>query len=436
MPTRLDITRQSGFDRGKSVSFIESPVVLGTDATSSLRFDPTWDKTVSSRHASIEWHEGAWWIFDHSREGCWIQGQRLTGSRKLEPTTELELGQGGPKIILTQAVAAAEAPAPSGMVAPPVADLLHSSSTAPARTISPPPLPSPSARSGKSLWIAGGALLLLVLLAAIVMVLSRRATDEALAEVAQKYEEAVGLVVIVGDDGPVPFGTAWAVGDHVLATNSHVAEPVGQILSNDGIVYVILNRHPDKKFRVTQAVVHSLYGQIHKNAEGQETAVPAFDVGLLVVEETLPVVFQIAPPSKLKKLRSGSRVAYLGFPSEGLAGGGVDLRNPVATMQSGIVTSVTDWWLGKADFDKALLVQHNLGATGGASGSPIFNPQGQVVALLSAGNIVGQVSVDTEGKIDVQRAPSAAMINFGQRADLLNEFIDNAKAGKHALPHK
>ena len=404
MPSPIEMTRLTGFDRGKTAAFDESPVTLGTESTCSIRFDPTWDKTVSPNHASIEHRDGAWWLVDQSREGCWIKGQRLSSPRKLEPSTEIELGRGGPKI---RAQFATEA-----KVAPPSV---------------PPPLPAFDPKRGPGMKIALIVCAAIVVLALLVMAgltLQRRGTDEALAEAAQKYEKAVGLVVLVGPEGPLPFGTAWAVGDHVLATNSHVAKPVGEILQRGGAAYVVLNKDPEKKFRITQAVVHPLYEGSHINFDGHESAVPAYDVGLLVVKEELPVAFRIAPTAELRKIRSGYRVAYLGFPAEGLAGGGVDPRNPVATMQSGIVTSMTDWWLGKAEFEKAFLVQHNLGATGGASGSPIFNTKGEVVALLSAGNITGQVEVAADGSFHVIRAPSAVMINFAQRADLLQEFMD------------
>jgi len=426
MPTRLEITRLSGFDRGKTMAFDDSPVVLGTEATSSLGFDPVWDKSVSPRHATIEWRDNAWWLLDQSTGGCWINGQRLTGHRKLEPSSEIELGRGGPKIRAQFATAAKAAP-PSHSAPPPIPSVSRPAPMAPppvvARNEAPP--------GGRGKIIAIGAFAVVVLLALAVfagMAFSRHEADENLAEMAQKYEQAVGVVVLTGDDGPAPFGTAWAIGDHVLATNSHVAQPVGEILEKGGHVYVVLNKHPDKKFEITRAVVHPGYESDHKNMDGRETAVPANDVGLLVVREKLPVAFTVAPDSELKKLRSGYRVAYLGFPCEGMAGGGVDPRNPVATMQSGIVTSVTDWWLGQASFDKALLVQHNLGATGGASGSPIFNTKGEVVAILSAGNIINQVQISADGSAEVTRAPSAAMVNFGQRADLLTGFMD--KAGK------
>jgi hypothetical protein len=175
----------------------------------------------------------------------------------------------------------------------------------------------------------------------------------------------------------------------------------------------------------------------------------------------------------LRELDSGHRVAFLGFPMENLSGGGVDPNHPVATMQSGIVTATTDFWLAKAEFANRKLVQHNLPAVGGASGSPIFDAEGDVVAILSAGNITFTLSTNTwlayaqqieaakrraledvrakvQGKsrneqeamvaeleammqaldrtpvpvMAMQRAPSAALINFGQRIDMLKELLE------------
>jgi hypothetical protein len=246
-------------------------------------------------------------------------------------------------------------------------------------------------------------------------------TDDRMQAVASKYEKAVGVVVLATPDGAQPFATAWAVGPHVFATNSHVAKPAKEMIAGGASVFVILNKNPEERFRVRRAVVHPRYMEAELSVDGKTPAVPTFDVGLLYVEGDLPVQLSIASPEKLDAIDSGTRVAYLGFPMENLAGGGVNLRYPVATMQSGIVTSTTDFWLGKAPFEQRLLIQHNLGATGGASGSPIFDSEGDVIGILSAGNNNGAISFD--GK-RVHRAPSAAMINFGQRIDLLEKLLE------------
>lgn len=245
--------------------------------------------------------------------------------------------------------------------------------------------------------------------------------DDALAEVAKRYEKAVALVVLVNGDKLTPMATAWAIDPSTFATNAHVSAPVSEVLAKGGTAYVVLNRNPDRRFRILKATTHPRYEKTPANLDGRRPAVPSYDVGLLHVEGSTDVWFPIAAPAELARVDSGYRIAYLGFPMEGLAGGGVDPRSPVATMQSGIITSATDWWQSKADYAQRLLIQHNLGATGGASGSPIFNPRGEVVALLNAGNIIGQIVMTPAGP-SMQRAPSAALVNFGQRVDVLGDI--------------
>lgn len=281
---------------------------------------------------------------------------------------------------------------------------------------------APSSGQKKS-WLPIVGAAVGVALLAFVLLSGHKDTDRQMAEVAKQYENAVGVVVIAGQQDGQPFSqpiaTAWAVGDKVFASNGHVTEPVIKALTNGFSVFIVLNKNPDKKFQVTAALTHPQYNTQPVNLDGKEPAVPVYDVGLLFVDSPVPNKLKIAPTAELQKLDSGYRVAYLGFPMEGLAGDGVDIHNPVANMQSGIITSTTDYWLAKAPFEKSLLLSHNLAAVGGASGSPIFNGAGEVVGILSAGNIIGQVDAQT-GK--VTRAPSAALINFAQRIDVLGDI--------------
>jgi hypothetical protein len=62
------------------------------------------------------------------------------------------------------------------------------------------------------------------------------------------------------------------------------------------------------------------------------------------------------------------------------------------------------------------LVQHGLPATGGASGSPIVNRSGEVVAVLSGVNMfLG---------LDGVRIPNAAGVNYAQRADFVADLLN------------
>jgi len=402
MPT-IHLTRKSGFEKGRSKTFTNSPVILGTDDASSLRFDPVWDKTVSPRHLSLTWRDNAWWLENHSTYGTFIDGQRVA-EQKLATLTVIELGNGGPKV----EVKFTEEP-------------MSFAPKKPSQTQKPAPKRKPE-------WILpaaiGGGILLAVLIGIFIwFAISRHNSDEALAAAARKHEGAVGLVVIEKPNGPQPAATAWAIAPKLFATNSHVTEEVREALARGETVFIVINKHPSLQLHVTAAYSHPKYSSDVPNLDGKPPAAPAYDVGLMVTDEPAPDVFPIASASELSKLRSGYRVAYLGFPMELLADGGVDFRNPVATMQSGIITAVTDFWLSNVDFDHSFLIEHNLGLTGGASGSPLFNEHGEVVGIVSAMNTIGQVVPLANGQITVARAPSGVMINFAQRVDLLNELV-------------
>lgn len=429
------LTRLSGFGRGKKDSFTQESVQLGTDSRCDLRFDPVWDKTVSPCHCLLRWRGGELWIEDKSANGTWVEGQRIS-SDKLSSGSVIELGMGGPKVRVefescamnTRAENASRAQtAPSAQAEPASTETIRAFESPTAGVGSVPRKATPTAAhilDGKKMLLIAGAVVLVLIVGLIVWMGARGGdSDVRLAEAAKNYEQAVGLVVMIVDskDGQrsLPMATAWAIGPHVFATNSHVAQPVQESLAKGGTTFIVINRHPEIRFRVTKAVVHPKFGEPLENAVGRKPAVAAYDVGLLYVDAEVPLTFKLASGAALQKIDSGARIAYLGFPMEGMAGGGVDFRNPVATMQSGIVTAVTDYFLSKAEFKDGLLLQHSLGAAGGASGSPIFNGAGEVVGILCGGNIVGQVDMASG---QAERAPSAVMVNFAQRVDVLKDI--------------
>ena len=322
--------------------------------------------------------------------------------------------------VLSGSSAAGPAPAPRSSPASPGAPGPAWSSSA---------VPTAARRRNRWLWPVVVAAGVVALVAVLVVLFNRKDSDRQIADVAKQYEDAVGVVVLAGQkDGrpfSLPIATAWAVSERVFVSNGHVAQPVAEALANGWAAFIILNKNPEKKFRVTEAIVHPKYDQNLLNVAGKSPAVPVYDVGLLRVDAPVPKCLKLAPEAELRKLDSGYRVAYLGFPMEGLEGGGVDPASPVANMQSGILTSTSDYWLAKAPFAQALLLSHNLAATGGASGSPIFNTAGEVVGVLSAGNIIGQIDFRT-GKL--ARAPSAVLINFAQRIDILGDIFPERPA--------
>jgi len=426
MNPTITITRLSGFDRNKSLHFENVAVTLGTEAGCDVRFDPTWDKTVSGMHAKLIFESNQVWVVDSSQAGTLLDGSTVRRA-KVGSGGVLELGAGGPQIKIEW-----EGPQPPPVPVTAPRQLVPVTMKSTAAPTPPPSMPATrmAARSApKAVPVSSGGggglpgwlvpLLIVVVVGAVAggWFFFSKTVGGNLAKIAADQSGAVGLVVAVrGNSGPQGIATAWAAAPRVFITNSHVVESVDHALANGSSIFIVINRDGDRRLRVTGTRMHPKYGQPLLGFEGKQPAVPAYDVGLLLTESDAPTVFKIADQAELEGVDSGYKIGYLGFPMEGMAGGGADMRNPVATMQAGIVTSATDFWLAEADFSKRLLIQHNLGAAGGASGSPVFNEQGEVVAVLSAGNIAGLLE-SSDGSL--ARVPSGVLVNFAQRIDMV-----------------
>ncbi len=143
-------------------------------------------------------------------------------------------------------------------------------------------------------------------------------------------------------------------------------------------------------------------------------------MALLFVDqpEKLGTPLSYAPPGDLAKLRAGEPLLMIGYPVEKMIRS--TCRSPFRSARRAASTSMTDFFLETLGSDSDLLVQHSVPATGGASGSPLFNTKGEVVAFLNAGSI--DVVVGASGNLE--RSPLAALVNFAQRADLLTELAE------------
>lgn len=245
--------------------------------------------------------------------------------------------------------------------------------------------------------------------------------DTLLAEVAHRYRQAVGVVVAsIPGRGPIPVGTAWAFEPALFATNGHVhAQMLKYGKEYPGTAFFVALNGSDKlRLRVRGASVHPDYGKHQVRFDGA-VADAGYDVAVLQTAAPAPAHFELADRDELQTLRAGSRIAYLGFPMERLQRGNIDVNMPIATMQSGIVTSVSDYFMSDSGFENNRLIRHNLAATGGASGSPIFAPNGKVVAILWGVNMMASLDVNTEGDVALTRQANAALINFAERIDSL-----------------
>jgi hypothetical protein len=128
---------------------------------------------------------------------------------------------------------------------------------------------------------------------------------------------------------------------------------------------------------------------------------------------------------------------------EGMTGTMVVTDAP-SQLRFGTISSLTDVFMCKAEPGHRLLIQHTVPVAGGVSGSPLIDSSGMVIGVVSGGTTAkalrevadkvaeGEAAeAETEDKDKTKeketesfRIPSAAMINFAQRADLLADLKD------------
>lgn len=256
--------------------------------------------------------------------------------------------------------------------------------------------------------------------------------------VVAKYQKSVFLVDYVDSGGnSLDLATAWVValsdGRRAFATNAHVAKLLQDGQNND---HTLLVRSPDSshvEFKISKAIIHpgfdkfkDLMDKTRERASKTQlirfSDLPlAYDVAVLIPEtqEGIPEPLPVANKASLDSLHSGQPVLLLGYPAEGIIN--FDVKSPSPTAQVGVITSIRSFFLS-SESGLTQLIEHSLPATGGASGSPILDERGEVIGLLNGGNLF---AAD-----DGTRVPNAALINFGQRADLLKEVIDGTADSK------
>ena len=241
-------------------------------------------------------------------------------------------------------------------------------------------------------------------------------------------------------------GSAWVFtlpsGEKALATNAHVARIFPAVTAGGQELVVV--PPGGGSFRVVQAELHPGYAAFAEVTEALSDKMEqrelrwmsfpsSYDVAIMRVEDpaALPAPLPLAGPDELKALRPGVPLLLVGYPMEDLLG--TDVTRPEPQSQQGFITSVTTFWLSyDPDLDNPL-IQHSIPVAGGASGSPILNSKGEVIALLNAGNMEVVAKPDGAGGYYNDRAPSAALVNFAQRVDLLDELARGEVDARMAL---
>lgn len=264
---------------------------------------------------------------------------------------------------------------------------------------------------------------------------------EQLAASLRAAQRSVYLVMARDAQGTTPFGTAFVAGDGMLVTSAHVAEQFADM--GEGLTLLVRAAGaPTRDFKVASVTMHPhyrrfedawrAYGPLAAGAGGTNRPIVGtggYDVAVLRVAPEdaakLAPPLPLAADADLVALEPGDPVGYVGFPIESAAVGGVNLDDPEAQLQIGRLTALTDFFLVKSDLADRQLLQHSLPVQGGASGSPLLDRRGQVIGVVSGGNLV---EINAQGT----RVPTGIGVNFAQRADLVRELLSGEAASHTA----
>lgn len=208
-------------------------------------------------------------------------------------------------------------------------------------------------------------------------------------KIALESRSALGLVVGLSEKSGTT-GTAWAVAPGVWVTNAHVTGGVRQ-LDGEVVRLIFPNRGEGGPQAITKMVDHP------------EWRTKDCDVALIFTRPAQGSseeysTLRIADNDVLYRLDQGEPLVTLGYPSGNISARGYDIKQPEAIMQTGISVAVTDHKYVRRAPPENQLVRFNMFAAKGASGSPIMNRNGEVVAILHEGNVVVTNKTDNRGK--------------------------------------
>ena len=153
-------------------------------------------------------------------------------------------------------------------------------------------------------------------------------------------------------------------------------------------------------------------GEVHPDYDGTPATE---DVGLLRIDGSWNVGLDLLPRDMVDDLDIGQPVGTLGFPGSLTRLDRDAGRPPAATFKDGVVSALRLVDGGEAPHVE---VQYNFDATGGTSGSPVFDHNGWVVAVNHAGIETRAVHVDG-GAVRI----GIGSYDFGIRVDEVWDLI-------------
>lgn len=449
---RVEFRISSGWRTGQRETFEKSVIAIGRHPSNDFRFDVNNDPDVSSKHAEIRVVGSVVTLRDlGSTNGTFVNGKRIAGEMPLTDGDVVAFGDAGPTVeyhVATDAAAPAVGAAPSG---PPRRDTTVRIAEA------------VEAQTGKLRTMIIGLGALVVIGVGLAYWAGNRGSAEATQQVAALLQQNDSLAKAFNSTVTQLQGKTAGI-DSALATARRESEDLRRRLQaaadggNPADVSAIAQDIEASASRqralmgAAQADWESVSARnapamvfiVVQDVDGNNTSGSGFNIspsGLTVTNrhvvrdakgrmaakiaikfENSEIAFQPASVVKVSesdelawlKLPSGGRyptvlgvaksptfrvgapVGLIGYPlgtgTAGMGGGNIDNLKPLSTLTVGTASKILDE-----------ILQLDVYAAQGSSGSPVFNTQGLVIGVLYGS------PTDSNGRI-IYAVPSARLV--------------------------
>lgn len=407
----------------------QSTIRFGRSMESEVRFSPS-DTRLGRNHFSLRPAAGSYELVTDREHPVFMNGERVVGSVALLAETELRLADAktGPKITINISQMAdgnitdANFKTDGGTVQQSMKYLRHAIVAGLGVAIILAGVVGYQAYAQKQLQLAFATET-----SSLLEKFSKVQNPSAKwSEVYDKIRGSVYQVAILSNDGSAPEakGTAWVYGAHSLVTNAHVAALFINATPNQTVV-VIAPDGQQTPIKVVDAILHPAYLAFRQTISSTERSTNAsikslgsFDVAMLMIGSSahLAAPLKVASAETLQHMPAGLPLAYVGYPAAY-----ANTQN-AEQFRIGYVSGSSDF-LGVAGSSPGELIYHTAQAVGGASGSPIVNDQGEVIAVFSGGEVQ---------KLGDDKVVSGSGTFYAQSASLIADVVNGWSAEKMA----